>query len=214
MFYFATPFWYDGTNNLMVDFSFNNDSYSADGQCRATPRAQTRTISFHTDSAFGDPLAWGGSQPPPVPSKLIPNIRLLMEVPVEVTPSTSGQFVQGVWTGEITLATPENNIVLRAVDDGGHIGLSAPLAVQQQNGMDPQGRAGVLRITGFRVSNNGAVISFSSESGKTYRVEWADTPTGGTWTGLADLPGTGQVIQIPDPTLGQASRYYRVLLLP
>src|SRR6185436_3767341 len=30
-FYFSTPFDYDGTNNLLVDFSFNNRSYTSDG---------------------------------------------------------------------------------------------------------------------------------------------------------------------------------------
>jgi len=63
-FVFTAPFAYDGTNNLMVDLSFNNSAYSSDGQARFHSTVGNRTLFFRTDSAFGDPLEWSGSTAP------------------------------------------------------------------------------------------------------------------------------------------------------
>src|SRR5258706_8712772 len=74
---FTTPFAYNGVNNLLVDFSFNNGSYSFDGQCRSTDTGQSRTLALATDNtAYGDPLGWSGSAPSGVLYSDVPNIRL------------------------------------------------------------------------------------------------------------------------------------------
>ncbi|HEY2952501.1 MAG TPA: M36 family metallopeptidase [Verrucomicrobiae bacterium] len=123
-FRFSTPFSYNGTDNLLIDFSFNNTTYSSDGLCRYFTTGQPRSIYFQTDSAFGDPLNWSGnSSPPPAPINRAPNLRLSIEDLAELTPVTSGPFVAGVWTGEIAVLQPATNVFLRASDGNGHLGL-------------------------------------------------------------------------------------------
>ena len=61
-FLFSALFAYDGANNLMVDLSFNNSSFTSDeGQVRYHSASADRTAWFQTDSAFGDPLSWSGT---------------------------------------------------------------------------------------------------------------------------------------------------------
>lgn len=74
-----TPFDYDGVNNLMVDISFNNTSWTTDGQCRYTTASATRSLYFRTDSGYGDPLTWSGTNPPPGATTAVTNVKLTVE---------------------------------------------------------------------------------------------------------------------------------------
>jgi len=75
-FNFTTPFAYNGTSNLMVDFSFNNGRYTSAGACRVTNVGSPRTIYFYTNSEYGNPLNWTAGTPPPMTATSIPNIQL------------------------------------------------------------------------------------------------------------------------------------------
>ncbi|GEM_PF-888596 len=123
-FTFTTPFYYDGTNNLMVDFSFNNASYTTNGRCRYSTPGGNRTIYLQTDSGYGDPLTWSGTTPSVTLRTYVPNIRLggTTYTPVPITPTVSGSFVSGVWTGNITVLATATGMLLRADDGSGHIG--------------------------------------------------------------------------------------------
>ena len=46
-----------------------------------------------------------------------------------VTPSVSGNFVQGVWTGTVVISQTATNLVLQADDGLGHFGLANPINV-------------------------------------------------------------------------------------
>jgi hypothetical protein len=48
---------------------------------------------------------------------------------IAVTPPVSGNFIQGVWTGAVTIAQPGSNLVLQANDGLGHLGLANPINV-------------------------------------------------------------------------------------
>jgi hypothetical protein len=50
-------------------------------------------------------------------------------VSVPVTPVTSGPFVNGVWTGTLTMSQAASNVVLLASDGAGHTGASNPFIV-------------------------------------------------------------------------------------
>jgi hypothetical protein len=76
-FYFTIPFVYNGTQNLMVDISFNNTSYTSYGYCRYSSPGGTRTICKQIDSTYGDPLTWSGGTPTPLTSTKVPNIKLV-----------------------------------------------------------------------------------------------------------------------------------------
>jgi hypothetical protein len=48
---------------------------------------------------------------------------------VAVTPSVSGNFVQGAWTGAVVISQTGSNLVLQADDGLGHFGLANPINV-------------------------------------------------------------------------------------
>ncbi|MBN1846203.1 MAG: hypothetical protein JW810_11005 [Sedimentisphaerales bacterium] len=76
-FVFDTPFAYNGTDNLMIDFSHNNDYWTSYGTCLSTDTASIRSVYGYSDSNHGDPLDWEGStEPTAYCSVLIPNIEL------------------------------------------------------------------------------------------------------------------------------------------
>jgi hypothetical protein len=57
-FEFQTPFEYNGTDNLLVDFSFNNSSSSSHGMCRVSTPGGKRSAYDSAYSQVGDPLDW------------------------------------------------------------------------------------------------------------------------------------------------------------
>jgi uncharacterized repeat protein (TIGR01451 family) len=133
-FRFASPFVYNGVDNLMVDFSFNNSSYTSDGYCRATLQNATRTIYYRTDSGYGDPLTWSGtSSPYPTTSAYTPNIRVLIEDIVPVQPATTGNFTNGVWSGWLSVGGFRPSVTLLADDLNGHTNVSNPFEVRLAN---------------------------------------------------------------------------------
>ncbi|MCP4258588.1 MAG: hypothetical protein GY774_13975 [Planctomycetes bacterium] len=60
MFDFQTPFAYNGIDNLMVDFSFNNDTNSSHGLCRVSSPGGKRSAIAYSNDELGDPLDWQG----------------------------------------------------------------------------------------------------------------------------------------------------------
>ena len=83
-------------------------------------------------------------------------------------------------------------------------------------GTDPNNAASALRLASPTNTPAGAIISFQSASGPTYRVDSRDTFTTNGWTMLIDqIPGTGGAIQVTDPAaIGLPMRFYRVEAFP
>ena len=129
-FTFDQSFAYDGSNHLMVDFSYDNAFYTQDGFCAYSETAERRSAFFQTDSAFGDPMDWVGSASPrPIVTNRVPNLRWSFEHPIPIAPARTGKFVDGVWTGEIAVLEVVSNILLRAVAPEGVIGTANPFSV-------------------------------------------------------------------------------------
>lgn len=113
-FVFSQPFDYNGTDNLMVDFSFNNSSYTTNGFVRVTAGAG-RTVYAASDSTNGDPLDWiGSSSPTTYLGNYAPNIRLLTGGAVAMSPAATANFTNGVWAGMITVEANATGVRLRA----------------------------------------------------------------------------------------------------
>jgi hypothetical protein len=130
LFPFSTPFDYNGSDNLMVDFSFNNDSWTDGGLCRATSTSAVQSIFHYTDSLDGDPLSWSGTDSPaPQTDTRFPNIRLERELNVAVAPLVSGTFSNGVWTGPVAVSGPCDGVSLLADDGNAHRAISGPFRV-------------------------------------------------------------------------------------
>ena len=125
-FTFTTPFDYNGTSNLMVDFSFNNTFYTDDGYVRVSATTANRSIYYRTDSNFGDPLTWNGTSSPSASAVLqVPNLKLTFQSgSASITPSSVSGFVNGVWTGNIAVNQVAVSLPLIANDGAGHIAAS------------------------------------------------------------------------------------------
>ncbi|MCI0744941.1 MAG: hypothetical protein L0Y58_06005 [Verrucomicrobia subdivision 3 bacterium] len=212
-FVFDQPFDYDGVSNLLVDLSFDNSSYTTDGEVAGVVTDVPRSIHFQTDSAFGDPLAWTGMTPPPLLERRIPQARFTIENFLDVDPAQVGPFVNGVWTGPLTVLAPGTNVFLRATDQSGRNGGSAVFVVEPGAG---QAVTGPLRIAVIAVSGNDLSITFMTTAGRSYRVEATDSLAHPDWKIVADdIQGTGSVLQITDPPgTGGQQRFYRVRVLP
>ncbi|MHC4202662.1 MAG: hypothetical protein ACYSU0_21940, partial [Planctomycetota bacterium] len=160
---FTTPFAYNGVDNLMVDFSFNNTHWTSDGSCRYTAAAQPRTIYYCTDSGWGDPLAWSATTPAFSTTTYLPNVKLIGPAPVGVAvqPATSGVFAAGEWTGDVTIPGAVAGIVLTADDGSGHTGQSNVfdvngIGVTSPNGGETwlQGEGRTITWTSLGVAGN------------------------------------------------------------
>jgi hypothetical protein len=138
---FSTPFYFNGTNNLMVDISFNNTSRTWDGTTRYTSTSTKRTLYYKANSTYGDPLLWARTTPRPNISASLPNVQFKFASPVTVYPAQTTGFINGQWTGSITLASPATSLILSASDDSGHTGSSAPFDVIDLTGAPAQASA-------------------------------------------------------------------------
>lgn len=112
---FSTPFDYDGSSQLMVDISFNNNTYTAHGATRTTIIPDYRTRAFYSDSQHGDPLTWSGSFPSASAYNGLPNLRLRRQkANVAVTPELSEAFLHGAWSSDVTGLGSGMNVQLKA----------------------------------------------------------------------------------------------------
>jgi len=158
-FEFAVPFDYNGIDNLMVDFSFNNSSWSSAGQSSYSASGDIRTLYYRSDSTYGDPLTWSGSSPIPLTSTNVPNIKLQISDGTEVLIPGAVNFTKGVWSGTVTSMAPAQNMYLVASEGLGHLGSSNPFDVKEKTAaiaaivIDPAGIPNV-HITG----DSGVVI--------------------------------------------------------
>jgi len=131
MFSFTTPFVYNGTQNLMVDISFENPSYTYDGQCRISSSGSTRSITKGTNGNYENPLTWSERAPIPALSIGFPNIRLKYNGTIVTVPHASGKtqaeaqseilsaglsignitytFSESIPAGQITSQSPASN---------------------------------------------------------------------------------------------------------
>ncbi len=78
-FHFTTPFSYNGSSNLMVDFSHESSTWaSPPGECSVSPMGAERVVMAYADSTYGDPLNWSNSFFPAdcYGSEGVPNIQL------------------------------------------------------------------------------------------------------------------------------------------
>jgi len=159
-FFLTTPFAYDGTNSLLIDFSFNNGSYSTDALVRSSEAGVPLTLTLQTDSAFGDPLSWVGLTPPPTRGTRVPNLHLQFERPLPVLPSRPIELEAGVWSGPVTVVDQGRRVALRANDGLGRSADSSAFEVLSGRDTNADGTPDAWESAHF-----GAVGTPSSRAG-------------------------------------------------
>jgi hypothetical protein len=203
-FAFSTPFYYNGHDSLMVDYSFDNSTFSSDGICRSSPTTGNRSLYLRTDSAYGPPTDWPldgqVNKPPGTMIARVPNVRLSMDAEILAIVISSNGFVNGVWSGAVDIRGGAHDLVLRAVDAEGHDGESTPFTTIQ------------LRIA--EISQNGAnvAIQFDTLPGSRYIVQTSSSPAGPWNNASGILTGNGTPIQFLHSPAGTA--FYRLRLVP
>jgi hypothetical protein len=227
-FAFSSPFYYNGTNNLMVDFSFRNTNHtSLAGSCRQTTVSSVRKVSGQANgTTYGDPRNWSGSKPAPNGNRLLPDLQLLIGSPAAITPAKSYGFVNGVWVGSVTVANPTTNLVLLADDGAGHsgpgnairvVGVASAAAPSPPEDLGGGDSAPVLRLnlsslpTG--VDETGVVVEWTSVTGRYYTVERStDLMAVPAFTKIVgQVPGLSPFTAYTDMTAtGSGPYYYRV----
>jgi len=102
-FTFSTPFLYDGTSNLMIDFSHNNTSYTTQGICLVFVPGGYRSVIGYSDSTNGDPLNWSGSSSPTkTRSTAVPCIALTFSPASATVTNVTSTHADGTYTaGEV-----------------------------------------------------------------------------------------------------------------
>ena len=201
IFPFSTPFDYNGHNHLMIDFSFDNSSFSADGLCRSTTLPQVRSMYQRSDSAFGHPTDWNGTNPPAILTSRIPNTRLIVARDIAFESTAPARFVNGVWSGTVKILDAATNLVLHAVDDAGHFGESNPVSSH------------MLQVAGITRTGNSVTISFLALNGSHYFVESSAGLTANWITISPLLNGDGTEIHFTYDSVAN-QQFYRVRLVP
>jgi len=143
-----------------------------------------------------------------------------VETPAEslsVVPSSSNPFLvpasglvlNGTGTNRTLIVTPVTNqfgsalITLTASDpNGGVSGRNFRLTVTQP-------RPAPI-ITAIARPGGTASVSFTTQTGLSYRVEFQDTIGAASWNGLLPIAGTGGLVTVLDPAASSPARFYRV----
>lgn len=171
-FLFDTPFSYDGVQNLLVDIVFDNAASSTAGLTQSSTVSPSRHLygANMKSWGYGDPWSWGYANN--FTSTLSPNIKLLSGTNVVVTPSSTGAFTNGVWTGNLTLPSTSTGMRLQA-STGSIVNLSNSFSV------DPTLTLGVT-LPASAVESAGSVsgtVTISAAQGAATTVNLASNDT-------------------------------------
>jgi len=165
---FSTPFEYNGIDNLMVDFSFDNSTnYPRWANSYAGESTEPRTLIGTCTNEHGSPLDWSATNGPT--PELTTNFPIFRVGPpaygatVSVTPSNITEFVDGVWIGEILFQGTAKRMRLRAtVDSNFYWTTTVP---------DFAVRNYPFALAPPQLATNGnALLQWTSGTGQTYSV--------------------------------------------
>ena len=128
-FTFATPFDYNGTDNVMLDMSFDNSTTGTNSAIRAEPTDSVMTLNAVSPSTSGAPTTWSGTTPSPGGLSLVPQVRFMVTGGVTASSVVSGTFASGVWTGNLNFTGAAKDLVLNVADTTGRVGKSNAFAL-------------------------------------------------------------------------------------
>lgn len=128
-------------------------------------------------------------------------------VPLAMTPTTSGSFVGGSWTGNIAVLQAATNVMLTATDDAGRAGSSTPFQVVAAPGAAPWFVPGTLR----RLSNGQFEFQLAGTPWSTYEIE-ASTDLQ-NWQLLQSIMLLDSTTNVLDESTNGVKRFYRARLV-
>ncbi len=128
-FAFTTPFEYNGTDNLMLDISSDNEAAGTSVNLYGDPLEYDVGMIHFYGSTFGNPLHWSGDSQSRYASVFRPQVQWnsTPQLPT-LSPTVTGTFISGIWSGHLTLNNVSPHVVLQATASGGVSGHSQPLS--------------------------------------------------------------------------------------
>jgi len=121
---------------------------------------------------------------------------------VPISPTTSGSFVSGVWSGNVTISQVATNVVLKADDGAGHIALSSPFNVTTP----------IRLLSPQRVAGGKFQCTISSAAG--LKIEMLCSTNLSSWSTVTNLTNSTGTMVFTDPATNLVRRYYRAHQLP
>jgi hypothetical protein len=116
---------------------------------------------------------------------------------ISVSPTFSGAFAGGVWTGSITVSQPATNVVLKADDSAGHVAISTPF-----NLITP-----ISLLSPQRPAAGPFTCTISSALGQ--HLEILASTNLSNWFTLATLTNSTGSTNFTDSTAGLSKRFYK-----
>ncbi len=117
---------------------------------------------------------------------------------ITISPLVSGNLIQGIWTGAVTVAQSATNLVLKATDTAGESGLANPI--------------NVINLPFLTTIKSGdSLLLYWPISPSGFSLQTTPTLAPAKWTYLNTAPfqiGNQYVVQI---TLGSSNSFYRLL---
>lgn len=174
---FSSPFTYNGSSNLLIDFSFMNQaaSYTYAAKCSASRTTQLRSLCQFEDLVM-DPTYWAGTYPLGAATNIIPDLRLHVRRAYGSAPSSEIPITltNGAWTGSVTITQILTNAGLR-VESAGHVARSgktqarfttnSPLYIQSSAAANGQ-----IAPSGTVTLLYGQTTSFICQADSYYRI--------------------------------------------
>ena len=121
---------------------------------------------------------------------------------VPVSPTSSGAFVNGIWSGNITVSQAATNVVLKADDGAGHVALSSPFNLI----------SAILLLSPQRQAGGPFTCTISSPRG--LHLEILASTNLSNWTRLATLTNSTGTTNFTDSAAGFGKRFYRAHQVP
>ena len=140
--------------------------------------AATKSLSFDHGVIHGDFYALGDAFPTEAQlNRFLVDLRYTtvssLPAAVEVRPGVSGEFLEGEWTGQLTLSGTANQLTLRADDRSGHVGLSPSFEVQSGTRLSIS-HSGASLLLSWPASSPGFVLQ--AVDGLTSPTRWVNVP--------------------------------------
>ncbi|MEY3898118.1 MAG: hypothetical protein RLZZ214_3639, partial [Verrucomicrobiota bacterium] len=156
-FLFDVAFEYNGSENLLADFSFNSATAPGSSAYWAADYSSSASrVLYGYSSTVTDPLTWSGTGNSAYTTYYLPQTRLLTLQPVPANIPASPALSAGTWSGAISFAGNLDRVFLDAADSAGHrgrsngfrVGTAAPVAVLPfSDGFESGGFADVWTIS-------------------------------------------------------------------
>jgi hypothetical protein len=125
---------------------------------------------------------------------------------IPISPTVSGTFVNGVWSGNIAMSQAGTNMVLRADDGGGHVAFCNPFTVAAaQPGMRPT-------LSSPRRMGGTFQCTLTGTQGQLYEILASTNLV--NWTSLCILTNSTGTTNFTDSSAGFTRRFYRGHLWP